>query len=78
MGEIDALEVWVDSDLCTGCGNCVDLAPEVFKHVDGISYTHIGGTIVDSVVVPVHLEVDVRIAERECPGEIIYTNPVIM
>src|SRR5678815_1366147 len=35
----DQLEVWVDQDLCTGDGLCVQYAPEVFEFdVDGLAY----------------------------------------
>ena len=55
------LLVWVDQDLCTGDGLCVQYAPEVFEFdIDGLAYvkgtdgelrTH-AGTQVD---VPDHL-----------------------
>ena len=35
----DQLQVWVDQDLCTGDGLCVQYAPEVFEFdVDGLAY----------------------------------------
>ena len=37
--ETDSLEVWVDQDLCTGDGLCVQYAPEVFEFdIDGLAY----------------------------------------
>ena len=37
--ETDELEVWVDQDLCTGDGLCVQYAPEVFEFdIDGLAY----------------------------------------
>ena len=37
------MRVWVDQDLCTGDGLCVDHCPEVFVLLeDGISYVHDG------------------------------------
>lgn len=34
-----ALEVWIDQDLCTGDGICVQYAPEVFElDIDGLAY----------------------------------------
>ena len=37
--EADELRVWVDQDLCTGDGLCVQYAPEVFEFdVDGLAY----------------------------------------
>ena len=40
MGTADeAVEVWVDQDLCTGDGLCVQLAPEIFEFdIDGLAY----------------------------------------
>ena len=35
----EALEVWIDQDLCTGDGICVQYAPEVFElDIDGLAY----------------------------------------
>jgi ferredoxin len=37
--EAERLDVWVDQDLCTGDGLCVQYAPEVFEFdVDGLAY----------------------------------------
>ena len=34
-----AYKVWIDQDLCTGDGLCVELAPAVFQmHDDGLAY----------------------------------------
>ena len=39
-------KVWVDQDLCTGDGLCVDHCPEVFVLLeDGISYVHSNGWV---------------------------------
>ncbi|HEY2430276.1 MAG TPA: ferredoxin, partial [Acidimicrobiales bacterium] len=38
--------VWIDQDLCTGDGLCVDHCPEAFVLLeDGISYVHDGDWI---------------------------------
>ncbi len=38
-GDSEALEVWIDQDLCTGDGICVQYAPEVFElDIDGLAY----------------------------------------
>jgi ferredoxin len=75
---IDQLRVWVDQDLCTGDGLCVQYAPEVFEFdVDGLAYVKddagelrlAPGSQVD---VPAHLRLDVIDAARECPGECIH------
>ncbi len=37
--EGEALEVWIDQDLCTGDGICAQYAPEVFElDIDGLAY----------------------------------------
>ena len=41
--ETDELQVWVDQDLCTGDGLCVQYAPEVFEFdIDGLAYVKDG------------------------------------
>jgi ferredoxin len=74
----DELRVWVDQDLCTGDGLCVQYAPEVFEFdVDGLAYVKdatgelrlAAGSRVD---VPGHLRLEVIDAAKECPGECIH------
>ena len=74
----EPLRVWVDQDLCTGDGLCVQYAPEVFEFdVDGLAYVKDGdgelqvdpGRRVD---VPAHLRLDVIDAAKECPGDCIH------
>ena len=76
--ETDELKVWVDQDLCTGDGLCVQYAPEVFEFdVDGLAYVkdasgelrQAPGSRVD---VPAHLRLEVIDAAKECPGECIH------
>ncbi|WP_326558584.1 ferredoxin [Micromonospora sp. NBC_01796] len=76
--ETDELRVWVDQDLCTGDGLCVQYAPEVFEFdIDGLAYVKDGsgemllapGSRVD---VPAHLRLDVIDAAKECPGDCIH------
>lgn len=80
MAEIatDQLRVWVDQDLCTGDGLCVQYAPEVFEFdIDGLAYVKgadgelctAPGSQVD---VPAHLRLEVIDSARECPGECIH------
>ncbi|MFI6820986.1 ferredoxin [Micromonospora sp. NPDC050187] len=74
----DQLQVWVDQDLCTGDGLCVQYAPEVFEFdVDGLAY--VKGTDGelrmapgDRVDVPAHLRLEVIDSAKECPGECIH------
>jgi ferredoxin len=76
--ETGQLRVWVDQDLCTGDGLCVQYAPEVFEFdLDGLAYVKDGdgelqlapGSRVD---VPPQLRLHVLDATRECPGECIH------
>ena len=76
----EPLRVWVDQDLCTGDGLCVQYAPEVFEFdVDGLAYVKddagelltAGGARAD---VPTHLRLDVLDSARECPGECIHVR----
>ena len=74
----DALRVWVDQDLCTGDGLCVQYAPEVFEFdVDGLAYVKDGtGELLSSAGaranVPAHLRLDVIDAAKDCPGDCIH------
>lgn len=72
------LHVWVDQQLCTGDGLCVQYAPEVFEFdVDGLAYVKDAdgelqlspGARAD---VPTHLRLDVIDAAKECPGDCIH------
>ena len=75
--------MWIDQDLCTGDGLCVDHCPEVFVLLeDGISYVHDGQWVGndpgqwDSLVsIPEELpEIRSRAihAAEVCPGECIF------
>ena len=74
----DDLAVWVDQDLCTGDGLCVQYAPEVFEFdVDGLAYVKDATGALQlapgsRVEVPSHLRLDVIDSARECPGECIH------
>lgn len=74
----DQLRVWVDQDLCTGDGLCVQYAPEVFEFdVDGLAYVKDDAGELrqepgSRVGVPGHLRLEVLDAARECPGECIH------
>ena len=58
------MKVKVDADLCTACGLCVDICPEIFELGDEVAEVK-----VDSV--PDDLEDDVIEAEESCPVEAI-------
>jgi len=75
--------VWIDQDLCTGDGLCVDHCPEAFVILeDGISYVHDGnwlgndpGQWDSTVSIPEELpELRRRAihAAEVCPGECIF------
>ena len=74
------MRVWIDQDLCTGDGLCVDHCPEVFVLLDdGISYVHEqdvmgndpGGP--ENLAAVAHkLQPAVIAAAIDCPGECIF------
>jgi ferredoxin len=78
----DAVEVWVDQDLCTGDGLCVQLAPEVFEFdIDGLAYVKTaGGELLTApgarVPVPIGLRLDVLTSATDCPGDCIHVARV--
>jgi ferredoxin len=74
------MRVWIDQDLCTGDGLCVDHCPDVFTQLeDGIAYvTEAGSPLNDPggagslARVPVrHVQAAIHAAEA-CPGECIF------
>jgi len=73
-----ALAVWIDQELCTGDGLCVQYAPEVFEFdIDGLAYVKDGGgDLLDApgarADVPASLRLDVISSAKECPGECIH------
>lgn len=78
--EAEPLQVWVDQDLCTGDGLCVQYAPEVFEFdIDGLAYVKSGdGELLTDkgarTEVPAHLRLEVLDSARECPGECIHVR----
>jgi ferredoxin len=72
--------VWIDQDLCTGDGLCVQYAPEVFEFdVDGLAYVKNGaGDLLTQggarADVPEKLRLDVISSARECPGDCIHVE----
>ena len=79
------MKVWIDQDLCTGDGLCVDHCPEVFVLLeDGISYVRDGdflgndpggsGSMVDVAENHEHAVVN---AALDCPGECIFIETEI-
>jgi ferredoxin len=76
--EAQLVRVWVDQDLCTGDGLCVQYAPEVFEFdVDGLAYVKEGDGELRTdkgatAAVPAHLRLEVIDAAKECPGDCIH------
>lgn len=75
----DDLQVWIDQNLCTGDGLCVQYAPEVFEFdVDGLAYVKNGaaGDLLTApgarADVPASLVRDVIASAKECPGDCIH------
>ena len=74
-------QVWIDQQLCTGDGLCVQYAPEVFQlDVDGLAYIQdaTGNLLHDPGArtgVPAGLTADVANAVAECPGCCIHLVP---
>jgi ferredoxin len=78
------IRVWIDQDLCTGDGLCVDHCPEIFVQLeDGISYVIDDGTVCNdpggtdqAARVPSRLAGPVLDAAEDCPGECIFIELV--
>lgn len=74
------MRVWIDQDLCTGDGLCVDHCHDVFTQLeDGIAYVvEQGSTLNDpggsgslARISPRHVQQVIHAAEA-CPGECIF------
>jgi ferredoxin len=77
----DALRVWIDQELCTGDGLCVQYAPEVFEFdVDGLAYVKRGDELLAApgarTDVPERFRLDVIDSAKECPGDCIHVERV--
>lgn len=78
------LKVWIDQDLCTGDGICMDHTPDVFTILeDGIAYVVEEGVVLNDpggsrslATVPMHCEEAVIASAGECPGECIFVEVV--
>ena len=78
----EPLRVWIDQELCTGDGLCVQYAPEVFEFdVDGLAYVkddagELKSAVGAFVAVPDSLRLDVIDSAKECPGDCIHVERV--
>ena len=76
------MRVWIDQDLCTGDGLCVDRCPEVFTLLeDGIAYVKEAGQALNDpggsrslADVPGRSHYAVIEAAEVCPGECIFVE----
>lgn len=74
------MRVWIDQDLCTGDGLCVDHCPDVFVQLeDGIAYVAESGVVLNdpggpgsAANVDTRNEQSVVMAADVCPGECIF------
>lgn len=74
------MRVWIDQDLCTGDGLCVDHCPDVFVQMeDGIAYVAERGEPLNDpggsgslAEVPERDIAEVVLAADVCPGECIF------
>jgi len=74
------MKVWIDQDLCTGDGICVEIAPDIFALLDdGLAYVKDGTNILSEPggvqgLAPVAggKEDGVIESAEECPGECIF------
>lgn len=79
------MRVWIDQDLCTGDGLCVEIVPDIFfMHDDGLAYvkevddsTGLAAgepklKMAATAAVPSALEDATVEAAEECPGECIF------
>jgi ferredoxin len=76
------MRVWIDQDLCTGDGLCLDHCPDVFVQLeDGIAYVAENGLALNdpggsgslATVRPRHVDAVIHAAEA-CPGECIFID----
>lgn len=82
------MRVWIDQDLCTGDGLCVEITPALFDmHSDGLAYVKeeawvdiyngMGGEpalqmSTGLALIPEHLIASTIESAEECPGECIF------
>ena len=77
------MRVWIDQDLCTGDGLCLDHCPDVFVQLeDGIAYVREAGVPGNDpggagslAFVPEGMHVAALRAADACPGECIFIEP---
>jgi len=76
------MRVWIDQDLCTGDGLCIDHCPDVFVQLeDGIAYVVENGIVLNDpgsssslAIIPERSVDAVLEAADRCPGECIFVE----
>ena len=58
------MKATVDSDLCTGCGPCEEICPEVFEIIDDVAMVRISE-------IPQEIQDECEAAADSCPSEAI-------
>jgi ferredoxin len=61
------MKVRIDRDLCTGCGSCQEICPDVFEVVDNTAENKLG----ESADIPEEYANACREAADSCPVEAI-------
>jgi ferredoxin len=80
VSERRSLTVWIDQDLCTGDGLCVQYARNVFEmDLDGLAYVkgeddELRTSPGAAVPVPEDTAAEVLASARECPGRCIHVD----
>ncbi len=72
------MKVWIDQELCTGDGQCVDICPDVFFMDEGDrtyrAYARNADERGGMAEVPPSLEAEVVEAADYCPGACIFVE----
>jgi ferredoxin len=69
MGQLP--EFYVDPDLCTECGDCSKLLPNVFRKVEGEEVAEVHNWKLEESALP-----KVQLMMTDCPGKaILWRNP---
>lgn len=67
--------VWIDQDLCTGVGTCVDRCPAVFElGRDGLAYVRTAEGLAAAGSVDESLAEELTDAVEDCPQECIFVE----
>jgi ferredoxin len=61
------MKVVIDKNICTGCGTCVAICPEIFELQDDLAVNMLG----ENKELPVDYETVCRQAAEACPVEAI-------